>query len=220
MSQNLDFWKQTQDNKGSAALFNTTEKGYTFVKMMPQSGEKSFDFKSNINVALGEFDMGAMIAVLERRVKGLGKYNSEKNQFGGLVHNPDDGVYSFVNMSWIDDSRLIFGLSYSNKAEGVNRQYRMGLTDGEQMALLEFLRAALRERFAANAVRNAERLSNNGGDGGGNSEPAPKRSSAPVTSPAPTSAPKRPTAGANAKTTKPQPRVEVVEETEDNEVPI
>jgi hypothetical protein len=226
MGQKISFWKQTADNKGAAALFNTTPEGYTFVRMMPQTGEKSFDFNSSINVSLGEFDMGSMLAVLKQKVRGLGKYNEDKKQFGGLVHNPNDGVYSFINMSWIDDTRLVFGLSFSDKGQGINRQYRIGLTDGEQEALIVFLEEAVKMRFAANLNAENERRNNNanggGNDGGGQAAPTAKRSTFPAATPAPAAntVPKRPTVGANAAKTVSKPRVETVAQEDDENVPI
>jgi hypothetical protein len=220
--QKLDFWKATKENKGAALIFNTNEEGSTFVQMFPQTGEKQFNYDARINASLGLADLGAIMAVLRSEIQGLGKPTTTdgKTTYGGLVHSRDNGaLMTFINMYYMDDGRLVFGLSAKNNGE--TRRYTAGIGPADKYQLVGFVQEAIIEALRRNAVNNNNNRQNGGG--GRDEEPA----AAPVTAKKPVAAtttapnaavPKKPTVTGSKPKQAPPPVVEEV--TEDEEIPI
>ena len=219
--QKLDFWKATKENKGSALIFNTNEEGSTFVQMFPQTGEKQFNYEARINASLGLADLGAIMAVLRSEIQGLGKPTTTdgKTTYGGLVHSRDNGaLMTFINMSYLDDGRLIFGLSAKNNGE--TRRYSVGIGPADKYQLVGFVQEAIIEALRRNAVNNNNNRQNGGGR---DEEPAPapvtaKKPVAAVTTAPSAAVPKKPTVTGTKPKQAPPPVVEEV--TEDEEIPI
>lgn len=140
--QEVNLWKPNSEKRGAAALISFSNKHNCFwLKMMPQSGENSFDNTKAINIKLGVTDIGSLLVVLTGRSEGIGRKN-EKGYWSGIFHENSKGS------STVDLSVGQYGLSLSASQKTGDEQavrYRVGVTPSEAMCLEVLFKAKLPE---------------------------------------------------------------------------
>lgn len=145
----LSLWKPRKSGDGSAALFDFNDlKGYAFLTMMPQNGEKSFNAEKKINVKLGANDIGEIIACLRGRTGGVGQLETgpKGSAYKGLYHKSGKGDDSSVIGfgEYIKEDKLMgYNLSLSVKRNGEVSRQSVSVTFGEAEQLNAFCQAIL-----------------------------------------------------------------------------
>lgn len=133
------YWKARKDNSGTAVVFEAGRDCF-FMMAFPQVGEEKFDYNSRVIAKLGVNDVGEILAVLGRRIPGLGKRN-DNGQFSGLYHQTDK-ANTIIGLSF-DEEKNTFWCSISKKNKddtGKGTRFAVSLSVGEATLLEAFFK--------------------------------------------------------------------------------
>lgn len=189
MKRKLSIYRPNNKGDGAAAQFEFTDgKDAVWLSMAPQNGEKSFNWKEGkINVKLGIYELGAILAVCEGRVGGLGQPDG-KGGYKGSIHqiqgqDQNSTIIGLTPAAGKEDQPARY-LSISAKRNGeVLPRLSVGLGTGEREVLAVFCRHAMLEMMVDDY------------QGGGGEEASSTATDKPVVKPTTASAPAKKPAG-------------------------
>lgn len=192
-NKSVAFFHPYQENKGYAAIFNfSPDRGTFFAKFMPEVNGR-FSSENAINIAIGNNDLGEILAVLNGRKAGVGQFKD--NRWAGLYHDLKSKNTSTILNLYIAEDNGSYTMGLSQKVgDGQARRVGGRLTLGEASLLLAFFESQIPDYFAAQAAQQEQEWANRRNGGGGESErpatapastPASGSKSAPATNAAP-----------------------------------
>lgn len=180
-NRKLSFWKPRKDGGGSAVFFEFKPDS-CFVVMMPQgASSKDWNREGRINVKLGLTDVGALLAVLNNYMDGLGTFTPGKDgkdgRWSGLYHDSQNGGNSSIQLYRYDKTGdFIFGLSRQKTKGGQVESYSVRITFPEaqlmRVILEDMARSLMVDTYQGND-ENTNREPVNSGVSSGDDENVP-----------------------------------------------
>ena len=129
-NKSVAFFHPYQENKGYAAIFNfSPDRGTFFAKFMPEVNGR-FSSENAINIAIGNNDLGEILAVLNGRKAGVGQFKD--NRWAGLYHDLKSKNTSTILNLYIAEDNGSYTMGLSQKVgDGQARRVGGRLTLGE-----------------------------------------------------------------------------------------
>lgn len=134
----LAFFKAYQ-GKGSALTLGLGNDAF-FLSIMPESGNRQFDSKSKITVALGQNDVGELLAVLSGRKGGAGTLKDGK--YTGMYHEVKGKHQTSIHFLSREDNNGYF-VGLAKKVGNDTQKLSINLSHGDAAMLEAFFRRYL-----------------------------------------------------------------------------
>ncbi len=131
----LPLYKPNRRGTGGVIRFGLNPaKSSVFVDAANQSGEKQFDWDNKITMKWGLSDLGAALAVLQRRLPQAKLFHQSENA---------NSAFDFEARSDRDHAPYLMSISRQNAADKSVRKVSIPLTHGEAALLETALRTAV-----------------------------------------------------------------------------
>lgn len=133
-SQSLAFFKAYK-GQGTALTISVGKKCF-FFSILPEEGERKFNSKKKITVAMGQNDIGEILSVIKGYKEGVGSIKDGK--FTGLYHEVKGKSVTSIHFFKMDNAdKFLFGLS--KKIGSDNTKLSINLTIPDLMLIEAFI---------------------------------------------------------------------------------